>query len=87
MSRPARVSDSVLPRRSPFPPEYEGYHELWFCEFTLRFFRTEKGWLRHHVRDCSISPVTPAADCWLSATILVRGCTCIRSQLHAHART
>lgn len=34
---------------SPFPPEYEGYHELWFCEFTLRFFRSKSGWLRHHV--------------------------------------
>lgn len=36
---------------APFPAEYEGYHELWFCEFTLRFFRTEKGWLRHHARN------------------------------------
>lgn len=41
---------------------------MWFCEFTLRFFRSEKGWLRHHVShppDClgsSYAPLTPACD-------------------------
>lgn len=41
---------------SPFPPEYEGYHELWFCEYTLRFFRSRDGWLRHHARNTQRHP-------------------------------
>ena len=36
---------------SPFPAEYDGYHILYFCEWTLRFFRTEAGLLRHMLRN------------------------------------
>ena len=41
---------------SPFPQEYLGYRTLFFCEFTLKFFRTEKGLLRHMERNSERHP-------------------------------
>jgi len=41
--------------------EYLGYRTLYFCEFTLKFFRTEKGLLRHMVRRHAVAVPTRCA--------------------------
>lgn len=35
---------------SPFPPEYTGYSTLYFCEFCLKFVRSEQALKRHCTR-------------------------------------
>jgi hypothetical protein len=39
---------------SPFPPEYSECRKLYFCEFTLEFFKKREHLLRH-LRKCEIS--------------------------------